>query len=330
MSSGADNRPHKASRADNRPLEPAGGRAPRLVQLDGRGSRLTLGGKADSLDRLAANGLPVPRSVCVPAEILAGYLTERGFGETMGKRSGAPVQEMREAVLEGEMPPSLVDELLATARVLARESSAGLLAVRSSAVGEDSKATSFAGLHDTLLAVAPAGIGEAVRKCWASLWSDGAIGYRAAHALPGVAPRMAVVLQPLVDARASAVVFTHDPLTGSARLVISATWGLGEAIVSGAVEPDTWVLERDSCSIEEVREGCKQQKVVINPRGGTQRLHRNASGLCLSATEVIELASLALCAEQTIGGPADIEAALNGSCWVLLQARPITTLRSWQ
>ena len=184
-------------------------------------------------------------------------------------------------------------------------------AVRSSGIGEDSSAASYAGLHETELGVEPDGVADAVRRCWASLWSAPAVAYRDRRGLAHDGGGMAVVVQALVPADAAAVVFTRHPVTGrSDQLVVTGVRGLGDAMVSGTVTPDTWVVDKVS-------------RVTVEYAPGDQA--PGVAGAAIDRPLLDELVRLALDVEQGFAAPVDIEAAAAAGTWYLLQARPITT-----
>ena len=183
-----------------------------------------------------------------------------------------------------------------------------LLAVRSSGVAEDGAAASFAGLHDTELGLTADQVAPAVLRCWASLWSERAVGYRARRGLALDGDAMAVVVQALVPARAAAIVFTRHPVSGrSDQLLINAAPGLGEAMVSGLVTPDTTVVDKATRAVVEFTPG------------------DSGDGPALTDDVRDELIGLSLDVERAFGAPVDIEAAHADDGWYLLQARPITT-----
>ncbi|KAE8762258.1 PEP/pyruvate-binding domain-containing protein, partial [Georgenia thermotolerans] len=189
------------------------------------------------------------------------------------------------------------------------------VAVRSSATAEDLPDVSFAGQQDTFLGVVGAeAVLDAVRRCWASLWTDRAVAYRQANGIDHRAVSIAVVVQVMVDAAVSGVLFTANPLTGRrGETVVDAAPGLGEALVSGAVNPDQWVV--DTATGQVLR------------RTPGRRTDGFGAGLCLTDTQVRELARLGARAEDGAGLPQDVEWAVgaDGRTWVV-QSRPITTL----
>jgi phosphoenolpyruvate synthase/pyruvate phosphate dikinase len=167
-------------------------------------------------------------------------------------------------------------------------------------------------------------IEPAVRRCWASLWSIPAIAYRARRGLPLDDLAMAVVVQVLVPAAASAVIFTRHPVSGrDDRILLTAIRGLGEPMVSGEATPDTIVVDRATRSIVERSAGRPGQRQFV--KGGRIVEQRDPSTApALTDGEIAELVDLALAVEAAAGRPVDIEAARAGSAWFLLQARPVT------
>ncbi|HEX2297239.1 MAG TPA: PEP/pyruvate-binding domain-containing protein, partial [Pseudonocardiaceae bacterium] len=204
------------------------------------------------------------------------------------------------------------------------------VAVRSSATAEDLPSASFAGQQDTYLNVVGAeAVLDAVRRCWASLWTDRALTYRSTNGIDHRSVQLAVVVQRMVDAEVAGVLFTADPVTGHrGHAVIDANPGLGEAVVSGAVNPDHFVVDADGAVVER-RPGDKRVVISSRPGGGTERRTRGVEDgqPCLSDAQIRELAALGRQVQSHYGSPQDIEWALDGSgAWWLTQARPITTL----
>jgi pyruvate,water dikinase len=197
-------------------------------------------------------------------------------------------------------------------------------AVRSSAVGEDGGASSFAGQHLTRLGVRPEGLVEAVRSVVASGAASG--GYRARLGLG--AGGMGVVLQPMVAAEVAGVLFTVDPVSGEDLVVVEAAWGLGEAVVAGLITPDHWALRRDGTVVRH-RAGDQDLWVVVHEDGsGEEPLPAELVGRpALDAHRLRELLDLAARLDAVGPGPHDAEFAFaEGRLW-LLQRRPVTTGR---
>ncbi len=315
----------------------------RLSHVDG--SMLPLvGGKAANLGELIAAGLPVPDGFCLTTEayreaarkVQDGVLAE--LGTLQGAlQPGSPSRATELAVAAGRardairaipVPPRII---AAVEQAYAALGKATPVAVRSSATAEDLPFASFAGQQDTYLNIIGIdAVLEAVSNCWASLWTDRAVTYRAAL---GIAPHevaLAVVIQGMVDAASAGVMFTANPLTGRRReAVIDAAPGLGEAVVSGAVNPDHFVVDTEKSQVLERKLGDKRVMVRPLPDGGTemQDLPGGAEASSLSDAQAVELAALGVQAERHFGSPQDTEWAIDtgGSLW-LTQSRPITTL----
>jgi rifampicin phosphotransferase len=287
-----------------------------------------VGGKAAGLERLMAASLPCPPAFCVTTAALDAYLDDGGLRERLAALvAERDFRALRSIAFEAELPARLVEAIAgATERLRSRLPGVELLAVRSSAADEDAGSHSFAGLHETQLGVPFGGVGAAVRKCWASLWSEAAIAYRGEHGLPLAETSMAVVVQALVPASASAVVFTANPLTGDGdEVLVHATCGLGPTLVDNEVTPDVAILGKRDLALRQLDVGDKHLRIDPRAAGGVVRSRRAGEVPALSEAQLSELAALAVEAERRLGTPVDIEAALSER-WQLIQARPITTL----
>lgn len=254
------------------------------------------GGKAVSLGAALRAGLPVPPGMALPAPFV-------------------------DRIAVGD--PAALAAML-TSPDLPR----GRMAVRSSAIGEDSAGSSFAGLHVTRLNVFEAGIAAAVRIVWESAHSEAAIAYRMRREIDGQ-PAMGVVVQKLIEPVAAGVLFTRNPITGADERVIEAAWGLGEAVVSGIVTPDRYRLDARGHLLDRVI-GCKDVKIWFDREDGTlvapvpPELH-DAS--CLTEAHLGRLHALAERCQAIWGADLDLEWALGSDEAVyLLQSRPITTI----
>jgi pyruvate,water dikinase len=208
---------------------------------------------------------------------------------------------------------------------------AELVAVRSSATAEDLPGRSFAGQYDTHLGVSGSkDCLRAVMKCWASLWTERACDYRAANGIDHAGVDMAVIVQELVPAEASGVLFTADPVTGRRdRIVIEAGFGLGEAVVSGKVSPDRMVILKDELRIVEHTVSAKTIEVVLDGKGGVRERPVDADRAVTSAIDevvALRLGVLGMKAEKESGGPQDLEWAVRSGDVSILQCRPITAL----
>jgi len=216
------------------------------------------------------------------------------------------------------------DSAVESAIVAAYRQLGGVVAVRSSATAEDLQSASFAGQQETILGVeGDTAVLAAVRTCWASLFTERAVAYRRANGIPDETLSMAVIVQRLVDAEVAGVLFTRDPADPTAEhLLIEASWGLGEAVVSGRVTPDRWTVERHS---GRVLKSEIARKAVMVVRGAEVEVpaERQAQP-SLTSADLEALAELGRGVETEYGTPQDIEWAMVGGVPFLLQSRPIT------
>ncbi|MFK0006527.1 PEP/pyruvate-binding domain-containing protein [Paenarthrobacter sp. NPDC090520] len=236
----------------------------------------------------------------------------------------------RSLVLEAGIPPEVAKEVQAAYVALGTDVP---VAVRSSATAEDLAFASFAGQQDTFLNVVGVdSVLDAVSKCWASLWTDRAVSYRSTHGIDHSTVSLAVVVQEMVQSVTAGVMFTANPVTGRRReAVIDASPGLGEAVVSGAVNPDQYVVDMQGGRILKRALGDRHVEIRSVAGGGTERVEQGVSEVppepCLSDVQVKELAALGQRVEEHYDAPQDTEWAIDqeGKLW-LTQARPITTL----
>ncbi len=297
----------------------------------------SVGGKGASLGELAGADLPVPPAFVVTADTYRRFVEEAGIAEELFAAVDVDVedtdaladaeQRARELVLNAEFPEGLREEIAAAYDDLTAEGSE-FVAVRSSATAEDLPDASFAGQQETFLNVTGEAVLDRVRECWASLFTQRAIYYRQQQGFAHDAVNMAVVVQRMVDAEKSGVLFTSHPSTGDPRVIVEATWGLGEAVVSGSVSPDNYVLDRDG-TVEEVTVADKKIKHVRSEDGETVErpvADERREKQVLSEDELARLAALAATVEDHYGTPQDVEWAVRDGEVYMLQSRPITTI----
>lgn len=307
-----------------------------LDQLD-RDSLPLAGGKGANLGAMLKAGLPVPPGFCITAQAYRAVVQPIS-AEILARTSNLDVEDtealeavsktLRRAIEAQPLPLDILDSIRSAYTTLGDDVLP--VAVRSSATAEDLPDASFAGQQDTLLNVRGVdALLVAVRRCWSSLWTPRAIAYRQRNAFDHNAVALAVVVQQMVDAEVAGVLFTADPVSGHRkRMVVNGSWGLGEAIVSGIVSPDGWVLDRDGKVIDQ-EIGQKERMVVYAGDGGTveqavpEQMRDHAS---LNPDDLRCLAALGRAAEQHFGTPQDIEWALRDGRLYLVQSRPITTL----
>ncbi|MGO4588366.1 PEP/pyruvate-binding domain-containing protein [Paenarthrobacter sp. 2TAF44] len=304
-----------------------------------------VGGKAANLGELSAARLPVPPGFCLTTSAYRYALSAIGMEDIFALLQDAEASDLdelnrlaaraRSLVLDAGVPTDVAEAVRAAYRKLG---DAAPVAVRSSATAEDLPFASFAGQQDTFLNVVGAdAVLDAVSRCWASLWTDRAVSYRTTNGIDHSTVTLAVVVQEMVDSATAGVMFTANPVTGRRReAVIDASPGLGEAVVSGAVNPDQYVVDMQSNSILKRTLGDRQVEIRSLAGGGTERIERagGAEALenhsvqpCLSDDQIRALADLGRRVEAHYGAPQDTEWAIDssGKLW-LTQARPITTL----
>jgi pyruvate,water dikinase len=273
---------------------------PHLLQLGQSHDLRLVGGKAVGLARLLDTGLPVPEGFVVTT---AAFRHVRAYGD---------------------MPGELVAEI---ADWYYRWGSP-VVAVRSSATAEDLDAASMAGQYKTLLDIqGEAGLLEAIQQCWASIDSQRVHAYLAEHGIDQSEVAMAVIVQRLVPADVAGVLFTANPQTGCREeMLLEASWGLGEAVVSGMVQPDLLVLDRATGRVKTATIADKQVFLASGSQGPRPVPAENRKAACLDSREVDALWRLGLRVSEHFGTPQDIEWSLHGGEVYLLQSRPITSL----
>ncbi len=317
----------------------------------------TVGGKGASLSRLARGGLPVPPGCHITTTAYRRFVAANDLqAHVMALAASAHPDDPAsldaasaaiQALFTAAPIPDDVAEavraaytaLTADHRPLTASDGRGMprpydrplpVAVRSSATAEDLPDASFAGQQDTYLNIQGAdAVLDAVRRCWASLWTARALGYRARHAIAPDSVALAVVVQALVAADAAGILFTANPVTGHrGQAVIDAAWGLGEAVVGGQVTPDHWVVDKASGRVVSRDIGDKAVMTVRTADGTaevpTPAEQRRQS--VLSEDQAVDLARVAARIEALYGLPQDIEWALADGRLAILQSRPITSL----
>lgn len=285
----------------------------------------TAGGKGAALGELLQHGFPVPPGFVITTDAYRSLLVETGLGSALHgmDHNMADGGALRALFARFGMPAALRAEIDAAYTALG----SGAVAVRSSATAEDLPGAAFAGQQDTFLnVVGEEAVAKAVADCWASLWTDRAIAYRGRQGDPRDLA-IAVVVQKMVPADVAGVMFTANPVTGErSEIVVDASSGLGEAVVSGRVTPEHYVLARTGKILSFVPGG---GEVVISPdaAGGTREQPGSRSEVpSLTADQLRELAGLACRAQKHFGRPQDIEWALAGGRIHVLQSRPMTAL----
>ncbi|MFP4175459.1 MAG: PEP/pyruvate-binding domain-containing protein, partial [Halobacteriales archaeon] len=298
----------------------------------------SVGGKGASLGEMANNDFPVPGGFVVTAQAYRRLLQDTGIEDELEEALDVDVDDSEALeraheravglIKEAGMPDDMRDEIEAAYDDLGDED---FVAVRSSATAEDLPDASFAGQQETYLNVKGADeLVERVKDCWASLFTERAIYYRVEKGFSHEDVNIAVVVQRMVDADKSGVVFSSDPSTGEGSATVEAAWGLGESVVSGGVTPDNYVFDRGTREV--VTANVASKKVMhVKDAGTGETVEKEVPDdrrdeQVLSEKEVAEIAEVAERLEDHYGAPQDIEWAIQDDELYILQSRPITTI----
>jgi pyruvate,water dikinase len=296
-----------------------------------------VGGKAANLAEMLHIGLPVPPVFALTAGAFDTFVEEAGIrGKLEAALEGLNPEDeealaeaagtCRELILEADVPEEIEAQIRTTYEEMGEDVP---VAVRSSATAEDLPEASFAGQQDTFLHVeGPDEVLEAVRRCWASLYTPRAVYYRADRGFDDETVRMGVVVQMMVEADAAGVLMTRHPSTGADEIVVEAAWGLGEGVVSGSISPDNYVLDRDGTPTS-VTVADKATQVVRGEDGGVEEVpvpDDRREARVLDDDQLAQLARLARTLEDHYEVPQDVEWAFEDGTLHLLQTRPITTI----
>jgi len=265
----------------------------------------TVGGKGLNLGKLTRAGFRVPHGFCVTTD--AYRFSVQGLSE-----------QNVDAVKGLVLAPELIAEIQAARKKL----QTATVAVRSSATAEDLAEASFAGQQDTFLNVASDQLLDAIKGCWASLWSERAIAYRQTQGISNEGLAMAVVIQEMCEADVSGVLFTVSPFSVDVAIVES-NWGLGESVVSGAITPDSFHVSRETGEVLEKNVATKREMVTAAGVGEVSPVQQDVPSL--TDVQLKALTQLGMQVETFYGKPMDIEWAFADAEFVLLQARHITT-----
>jgi rifampicin phosphotransferase len=315
---------------------PESGQAVRTLGELGRNDVLLAGGKGASLGEMVRAGLPVPDGFVMLTGAYRAFVADNQLeaeirrltrdlptGDTALEETSRALHRLFESA---EMPDRVTADIDAAYNALG----GGPVAVRSSATAEDLPGASFAGQHDSFLNVVGAdAVAAAVKRCWISLWNARALAYRRRKGIASEGVAMAVVVQRMVTAERAGVLFTANPLDHRRdRMLLSASWGLGEAVVAGDVTPDQWVVDAGSGAVIDARIADKR---VITVREGDGTVNRAMppelrDAPSLQPGEVAALARMGRVAAEFFGSPQDIEWAGAGGEFYLVQSRPITSL----
>ncbi|WP_420176738.1 PEP/pyruvate-binding domain-containing protein [Luteococcus sp. OSA5] len=306
-----------------------------------------LGGKGQSLATMTRAGMPVPPGFVVTTASFDAFLDEAGISQDIHtlldglnpddvSEVDRVSAQIRDELLSKPMPAHVHDAAVAAYdRLMAQFPQPVPVAVRSSATAEDLPDASFAGQQDTYLwLVGWKDVGTHIRKCFASLYTSRAIIYRLKNNIPNEGLSMAVVVQKMVNAKVSGVAMTIDPSNGDkSKIVVDASYGVGELVVSGEVTPDNFLLDKVTMQTVTEHIGDKHHELVPDAEAG-QLVHKDVeaerrTARCLSDEQLVQVATMAKAAEKHYKCPQDIEWALDadlpdGENLLLLQARPET------
>ena len=279
------------------------------------------GGKGANLGEMTAAGIPVPQGAVLTAAAYEKYVEENGI--TPEAHNDA--EELRNCIRKGNLPKEIKNELTAYYEALGGNAR---LAIRSSATAEDLEDASFAGQQETYLNVVGLEmIFQKVKDCYASLWGDRAISYRKNAGYDQQRVALAVVLQEMIESESAGVMFTSDPSGDPRNVHVNASYGLGEAVVSGIVSPDEYVCDREGRVLKSVI-GSKEYQIVYGENGTEKVAVDDAArkAQVLSEEEIRALVAEGMKIEKHYGHPMDIEWAVRDGRIYILQARAITTL----
>lgn len=315
-----------------------------LIDLtDRRAENLSLvGGKAVNLHRLVQFGFNVPKGFVVTTKTFSSVIKQSSMKTFLEKieqideenveQIEALSEEIRSEIEKIEVPPLIVDSILKKSRNLS--SNGTEFAVRSSATAEDLPENSFAGQQDTFLNVNEQDLIVEIRRCWSSLFTSRAISYRKKSKISNENLQLSVVVQEMIFSEVSGIVFTANPISGERnQLIVDSSYGLGEALVSGMVTPDNYLLQTDRFGNFHVLKrtiGNKSVRIQRNEQRGTSLVENSQDEQEKPALQdelIFQLARQAKSIQAAFANlPQDIEWAFYQGQFYFLQTRPITTL----
>ena len=303
----------------------------------------TAGGKGANLGEMTKANIPVPPGFIVTADAYFDFLEKSKLVDEIrhllqpldpgkSKQLQQTAAQIKQLILDAPMPPKLASEIEQAYIKMGR----GLVAVRSSATAEDLPEASFAGQQRTFLNVqGEKEVVAAVQGCWASLFEPRAIFYRHHQGFDHLKVGIAVPVQKMIQSQASGVMFTLEPVTSdSGKIVIEAVYGLGEAIVSGEVTPDLYILDKEGLRISTKKIGRQEWQLIRNPAGDDKEANikvplqpSSQTEQKLSDEDIISLAKLGKQLEDWYQFPQDIEWAKDDKEIFIVQTRPVTTIK---
>lgn len=302
-----------------------------------------VGGKGANLGEMTKAGFPVPRGFAVTVNAYDKFLEESGLKddiEEILKNTNrqnpdellAASKKIEKLVMKAKVPKEVATETIKAYKKISGRFKKGLVAVRSSATAEDLPGASFAGQQATFLNIkGQNNLLEAVKGCWASLFTARAIFYREENKIPHEKVKISVIVQKMIQSDVSGVMFSIDPVTNDKqRIIIEAVWGLGEMIVQGSVVPDTYAVQKETFSI--LSKEISDQSVQLVKKGQktieTKVPEKIRDQQKISDEEIVKLAKLADKLQQHYYFPQDIEWAKEGKELFIVQSRPVTTIEA--
>jgi pyruvate,water dikinase len=320
------------------------------------------GGKGANLGEMYNSGIPVPPGFVVTAQAYKHFLEESGIADEIyfilgnlnvedNKELQAAAKKIQEIIIRAQMPKDIVEDIVESYESLNVDEDvfkkagkealsiikAGrdppFVAVRSSATAEDLPQASFAGQQATFLNIkGNKGLIKAVQECWASLFMARAIYYRVKNNFPHEKVFIAVVVQKMINSRSSGVIFSVNPMTNDeSEIVIEAGWGLGEAVVSGSITPDQFIIDKKTLRLKNKKINEQTWMYTLDPQLGytvkKNILKEKMNAQKLTESEIKRLTDLTLTIEEHYGSAQDIEYAIENNNTYIVQSRPVTTLK---
>lgn len=294
------------------------------------------GGKGASLGEMTKAGIPVPPGFVVLAGAFDRFLEETDLNveidatiknlkhDDINSVEKASLK-IRDMIRDAKMPDDIAKEIKAEFKKL----NAQYVAVRSSATAEDSSVASWAGELESYLNTTESDLLDKVKTCWSSLFTPRAIFYRFEKKLQDTKVSVAVVVQKMIQSEVSGITFTVHPVTEEKhQMVIEAGWGLGEAIVSGMVTPDAYVVDKTDFSLLDINISDQAKYITRTDKGNEfiEVASDKREEQKLSGDKIVELAKICADIEKHYGFPCDIEWAMEKNKFYITQSRPITTL----
>lgn len=295
------------------------------------------GGKGASLGEMTRAGIPVPPGFVVLTQAFEVFLDaahlvpeiDAALDEVNHEDTNSIDQaseKIRGLILNAQIPKDIEAEIINSFNNLGAE----FVAVRSSATAEDALSASWAGELETYLNTTKVTLLENVKKCWSSLFTPRAIFYRFEKGLHNTKVSVAVVVQKMVNSEISGIAFSVHPVTKDKnQLIIEAGFGLGEAIVSGSITPDSYVVDKRDFSILDISIAKQERKLIRKANGGNEWVEIETDlrdSQKLSGKQIIELSKLIVKIESHYGFPVDVEWAIENGEIFITQSRAITTL----